>query len=77
MDKLPSPFWAVLLAFLGAALCAAVLYHQGDINIGHDVLTIASNLVSGALGAFAGHAAAKSDVTMGNGGVIVNPTDPK
>lgn len=73
MDKIPSPFWAVLLALLGVGLASAVLYHPGDVNIGHDLITIASNLVSGALGAFAGHASAKNDVTTGNGAVIIDP----
>lgn len=62
MDKWPQPFWAVLLAGLGCELAIAVLFHTStQENIALGVLTVASNLVSGALGAFAGAAhAAKS-----------------
>jgi hypothetical protein len=73
MDKLPSPFWAVLLASMGTGVSIAVLFHHSDVNIALAVLGIGSNLVSGALGAFAGHAAAKSDVTSGDGSVSIDP----
>lgn len=62
MNTLPQPFWAVLLALLGTGLAAAVLFHPTPENIALAVLGIGSNLVSGALGAFAGHAAAKADI---------------
>lgn len=62
MNKVPQPFWAVLLALLGTALAVAVLYHPTPENIALAILGIGSNLVSGALGAFAGHASAKSDI---------------
>lgn len=66
MKNMPQPFWAVLLAFLGVIVGLCCLYHAGkndSVTLG--VLGIASNLVSGALGAFAGHATAnnKTDVT--------------
>lgn len=62
--KLPSPFWAVILAFMGVAVAIAVLFHHSEANIALAVLAISSNLVSGALGAFAGHqSATKADVT--------------
>lgn len=79
MSKLPNPFWAVILAGLGVLLCICVLFHPSEVNIGLAVLTIGSNLVSGALGAFAGHAQAAShaDVTTGNAPVTINQTDPK
>lgn len=65
--KLPSPFWAVILAFMGVAVALAVLFHHSEANIALAVLAISSNLVSGALGAFAGHqSASKADVTTGN-----------
>jgi hypothetical protein len=51
----PQPFWAVLLAILGVILALAVLFHPDPISIGTAVLAVSSNLVSGALGAFAGH----------------------
>ena len=65
MAKIPSPFWAVLLAFLGVGLAIVALFHPSTDTVSQAVLTIASSLVSGALGAFAGHAvaASKSDVT--------------
>jgi hypothetical protein len=79
VSKLPQPFWAVLLSFQGVCLCLCVLFHPSDVNLGLAVLTIGSNLVSGALGAFAGHATAtsKADVTTGNAPVTINQTDPK
>jgi hypothetical protein len=73
MDKLPSPFWAVLLATMGTGVSLAVLFHHSDVNIALAVLGIGSNLVSGALGAFAGHAAAKSDVTSIDAPGIIDP----
>lgn len=77
MDKLPSPFWAVLLAGMGTGVSLAVLYHHSDVNIALAVLGIGSNLVSGALGAFAGHASAKSDVTGSDAPVTISSSDPK
>jgi hypothetical protein len=77
VNKIPAPFWAVVLAAMGTGVAVAVLYHPTPENIGLAVLTIGSNLVSGALGAFAGHAAAKADVTDNGGGVTINQTDPK
>lgn len=62
--KIASPFWAVILAAMGTGVALAVLFHHTDANISLAVLTISSNLVAGALGAFAGHAlGSKSDVT--------------
>ena len=58
MNVLPSPFWAVMLAILGTLLAATVLIHPDPQTISLGVLAVASNLVSGALGAFAGHASA-------------------
>ena len=55
--KLPEPIWAVMLAVLGVIVALAVLFHPDPVAVGTAVLAIASNLVSGALGAFAGHAA--------------------
>ena len=75
--KIPVQLWAVILAFMGAAISLAVLFGHRDVNISLAVLAVASNLVSGALGAFAGHAAAKSDVTTASGPVTISQTDPK
>lgn len=77
MDKMPQPFWAVLLALLGTILAIVVLFHPTPENIALGIIAIASNLVSGALGAFAGHADAnKSDVTSRGGPVTVNNAIP-
>jgi hypothetical protein len=75
MSKVPQPFWAVILALLGTALAVAVLFKSSPENIALAILGIGSNLVSGALGAFAGHSQATS--TMGNGQGTISPTDPK
>ena len=79
LDKIPSPFWAVLLALMGSGISLAVLFHHQDVNISLAVLGIGSNLVSGALGAFAGHSAAtsKADVTTGNAPITINQGDAK
>jgi hypothetical protein len=50
--RAPEPIWAVALAALGVLLALSVLFA---------VLAIASNLVAGALGAFAGRASVKSE----------------
>jgi membrane associated rhomboid family serine protease len=70
--KLPEPFWAVVLAVLGVIVALAVLFHPNPAAVGTAVLAIASNLVSGALGAFAGHASATSNST-GPNATINNP----
>lgn len=79
MSKLPSPFWAVILAVLGTGVGLAVLFGNKDVNISLAVLALGSNLISGALGAFAGHAqaASKADVTTGDGPTTINQNDPK
>jgi len=56
MDKLPQPFWACLLSLQGVILTIVVIFFPTRENIALASLAIASNLVSGALGAFAGHA---------------------
>lgn len=75
MSRFPQPFWAVILAFMGVILAGMVLYHPTPENIALAILAIASSLVSGALGAFAGHASAVS--TIGNGGGTISQLDPK
>ena len=79
MAKVPVQLWAVLLASMGTSVGFAVLFHHQDVNIALAVLSMGNSLVSGALGAFAGHAigAAKADVTTGNAPVTINQTDPK
>jgi hypothetical protein len=80
LDKLPSPFWAVILAGMGAGLALASLFHPTPENIALAVLGVGSNLVSGALGAFAGHAQAsaqKADVTTPDARVTIGSDDQK
>lgn len=72
MNALPSPFWAVMLAVLGTVLAGIVLIHPDPQTISLGVLAVASNLVSGALGAFAGHATAQSKNGAGE-----DPAQPK
>lgn len=60
MDKWPQPFWATVLALQGMLLTVVCVACSVNHNIRENVLlaslAIASNLVSGALGAFASHA---------------------
>lgn len=76
MSKIPQPFWAIVLAFLGSVIGLCVLYHQGGENaVNMGVLGIAASLISGSLGAFAGHASAnnKTDVTAVNASTNISP----
>ena len=80
--KLPEPIWAVMLAVLGVSLALAVLFHPDPVSVGTAVLAIASNLVSGALGAFAGHSSSNStisgpDATINNPGATFPGDAPK
>lgn len=75
MKDWPQPFWAILLALLGVLVVLCVVFHPMGDSLASMILQIASNLISGALGAFAGHAVAtgaKTDVTTGNAPVTVN-----
>lgn len=71
MSFIPQPFWAVMLAILGTALAGFVLVHPDPQTISLGVLAVASNLVSGALGAFAGH------ITASKGNPPADPEQPK
>lgn len=72
MDKWPQPFWACLLSFQGVGLAIVVIFYPTRENIALACLAIASNLVSGALGAFAGHAQGVASVKSPNS----TPADP-
>jgi len=75
MDKVPHPVWAIVLAFLGVIIALCCLFYPGsDSTVKLQILTIASSLVSGALGAFAGAASAKADVKADN--ATINQTSP-
>lgn len=79
MAKWPVQIWALLLALMGASLAVFALVVKTDATITHDVMNAANTLISGAIGAFAGHAAtsSKADVTTGNGPTTINQMDPK
>jgi hypothetical protein len=80
MNNWPQPFWATVLAVLGVVVALTALFHPGTDVMGSAVIQIASNLVSGALGAFAGHALAvpqQVKTTPSGTTVTVNsPTEP-
>ena len=59
---LPQPGWAVLLATLGVVVTIVVYLFPGDVTTRQAAFQIASALVTGALGAFAG-AASKEKAT--------------
>lgn len=63
---IPQPAWAVMLAILGVILAISCLFHPTPENVVLAVLAIASNLVSGALGAFAGHTSAINSISTPN-----------
>lgn len=75
MSKFPAPFWAVILAGMGCMITLCALFSHREVNVILAVLGVGSNLVSGALGAFAGHAqaASQTDVTALSAGVSINP----
>lgn len=79
MSRLPQPFWAIILAAFGVSVGLCCLFHPNkEASVTMGVLALASNLIAGALGAFAGHAtAAKSDVTAGNGQATIISSDTK
>ena len=66
MDKFPQPFWAILLAILGVVLCVVTYLLPRDATAEQASFGIAQALVTGALGAFAGHALAKSEMKPEN-----------
>jgi uncharacterized membrane protein len=69
---LPPQVWAIIIASLGV-LCAIMGYVlPGDVVSRQSMFTIANSLISGALGAFAGHASATSNST-GPNATINNP----
>jgi hypothetical protein len=63
VNQIPQPAWACVLAILGTALAVVVLIHPDPQTISLGVLAVASNLVSGALGAFAGHITSTKNAT--------------
>jgi hypothetical protein len=72
MDKWPIQFWASMLALMGASLTVAVYVIPGTEPSKQVAFQIANSLVSGAIGAFVGHAVASSNQ---KGMIINNPPD--
>ena len=69
---LPPQVWAIIIASLGV-LCAIMGYVlPGDVVSRQSMFTVANSLISGALGAFAGHLASTSNST-GPNATINNP----
>ena len=58
MTRIPHAFWVLLIAVQGASIAVIVLFAPSTDNIKLAVLAIGASLVSGALGAFTGHAMA-------------------
>lgn len=63
MKELPNPFWATLFLALAAILALAALLHPGVQTVTMAVLTLASNIASGAFGYISGHAAGAASAT--------------
>lgn len=76
MANLPQPLWATLLAVLGVVLAIIIYCIPGDVTSRQAGFQIASALVSGALGAFAGHAANDTKITGSNPVVNQTPATP-
>jgi hypothetical protein len=69
---LPPQVWAIIIASLGV-LCAIMGYVlPGDVVSRQSMFTVANSLISGALGAFAGHQANSSN-SSGPNATINNP----
>ena len=74
MSKFPQPAWAVMLASLGVIVALVVYCYPGDVTSKQAGFQVASALVTGALGAFAGRAEGQSTTQTGPNSTIVNPT---
>lgn len=72
---IPQPAWAVMLAILGVIVAVVGYCIPGDITSRQAMFTVANSLISGALGAFAGHLANTSNST-GPNATINNPGSP-
>ena len=76
MKDFPSSFWALMLAGMGAVLAVVFYVIPGDVTSRQAAFQIASALVTGALGAFAGHAAAMGNMTATGPNATINPPQP-
>ncbi len=80
MKNFPQPGWAVILAGLGVVVALVVYCYPGDVTSKQAGFQVASALVTGALGAFAGRAEGSSIVQSGPNATVtptVPVTDPK
>ena len=74
MMQVPQQAWAIAIAILGV-ICAVIGFVlPGDAVSRQAMFTIANSLVSGALGAFAGHASATSNSTGPNATITAHVT---
>ena len=79
MNNMPQPFWAVILAVLGVALAIVIYVVPGDQTSKQTAFNIAAALVTGSLGAFAGHAQASSTNKVNASTATINtaPAEPQ
>lgn len=76
MKNWPQPAWAVILAAMGVLVGLVVYCYPGDVTSKQAGFSLASALVTGALGAFAGRAEGQSTTQSGPNSVInLPPTD--
>lgn len=68
---IPQQAWAVLIATLGVSVAIVGYLFPGDVASKQSMFTVANSLISGALGAFAAHAANSSTAT-GPDATIIN-----
>ena len=76
MKNWPQPAWAVILAALGVVVALVVYCFPGDVTSKQAGFQVASALVTGALGAFAGRAEGQSINQSGPNATAVTPTAP-
>lgn len=75
MKDLPTQFWAICLAGMGAIIAVVFYVIPADVTTRQAAFQIASALVTGALGAFASHAASAMNSTTATGpNPIINNT---
>jgi len=74
MKNWPQPAWAVVLAALGVVVALVVYCYPGDVTSKQAGFQVASALVTGALGAFAGRAEGQSTTQSGPNSTINLPS---
>ena len=85
LKELPTQFWAICLAGMGATIAVVFYVIPADVTTRQAAFQIASALVTGALGAFAGQHLGASNTTTATGpnpvinntpSPLVPPVDP-